>query len=338
MNDIATMILSGLPFVGNVVSVNVHVADEYNAPISNALVQIYTHKGNVDRFARSPKYRILDEHTDALGNARFRYTSVSSYIRCVASADGYYTEEDGKQRFASSDSDYSQVILSEHSKSYAFTLRRKRNPTTLYYAKSSLAQKLPKGSGEFGFDLLMYDWVVPYGDGKVADFYVQREETTTNSQRTVNSGIVFRGDGNGAYIRKKIKTTSDFETDYEADTNGVYQTYFPLRRFPWPGNPKYTESAIVKEDEYIVMRTRVEKNAKGEIIKAHYSVMLGAVRIDELFSWLIYYFNSTPNDPNLEKDLKRNVNLAQEKKKRRHRSYPRGWKPSRKDVNLEPKQ
>ena len=157
MNDIATMILSGLPFVGNVVSVNVHVADEYNAPISNALVQVYTYESNVDRFARSPKYRILGEHTDALGNARFRYTSVSDYIRCVASADGYYAERDDKQRFASSDSDYSQVILSEHSKSYAFTLRRKRNPTTLYYAKSSLAQKLPKGSGEFGFDLLMYD-------------------------------------------------------------------------------------------------------------------------------------------------------------------------------------
>ena len=71
------------------------------------------------------------------------------------------------------------------------------------------------------------------------------------------------------------------------------------------------------------MRTRVEKNAKGEIIKAHYSVMLGAVRIDELFSWLIYYFNPTPNNPNLEKDLKRNINLEYIKKKRRRR--PVGW-------------
>ena len=328
MNDIATMILSGLPFVGNVVNVNVHVVDEYNEPVTNALVQVYTHKRNGDRFARAPQYRILDEHTDALGNARFRYTSVSGYIKCVASADGYYAERDDKQRFASSDSDYSQVILSEHSKSYAFTLRRKRNPTTLYYAKPSLAQKLPKGSGEFGFDLLMYDWVAPYGDGKVADFYVQREETTTNGQRTASCGIVFRGDGNGAYVRKKVKTTSDFETDYEADTNGVYQTYFPVRRFPWPGNPKYTESAIVKEDEYIVMRTRVEKNAKGEIIKAHYSVMLGPVRIDELFDWWIYYFNPTPNDPNLEKDLKRNIDLKYVKKKRRRRPVVWPGQPS----------
>ena len=75
---------------------------------------------------------------------------------------------------------------------------------------------MPKVSGEFGFDLLMNDWVEPYGDGKIADFYVQREAAPTNSKVTVNSCIVFRGDGNGAYMRKKVKTTSDFKIDYEA--------------------------------------------------------------------------------------------------------------------------
>lgn len=203
MNEIATMILSGVPFVGNVVNVNVHVVDEYNAPVSNALVQVYTYESNVDRFRDSPKYRILDKHADPLGNARFRYMSVSGYIRCVVSADGYYTEEDDKQRFASSDSDYSKVILSEHNKSYAFTLRKKRNPIPLCYAEPSFSHKLPKGSGEFGFDLFMDDWVVPYGNGKDADFYVQREVSPTNSQRTATSGILFRGDGNGHISAKR---------------------------------------------------------------------------------------------------------------------------------------
>ena len=321
MNEIAKMILSGVPFVGNMVNVNVHVVDEYNAPVSNALVQVYTYESNVDRFRDSPKYRILNRNTDPLGNARFRYTSVSSYIRCVASADGYYTEEDDKQRFASSDSDYSKVILSEYYKSYAFMLRRKKKPIPLCYAKSGFLQKLPKGSGEFGFDLLMDDWVAPYGDGKDVDFYVQREVSPTNSEVTLNSAIVFRGDGNGAYIRNKVKTTSDFKTDYEADTNGIYQTCLPLRHYPAPGNPAYTFSSIVKEDEYIVMRTRVEKNAKGEIIKAHYSAMLGPVYIGKNFDWLIYYVNPTPNDPNLEKSLRGNVNLVREKKRRRQQ-YP----------------
>ena len=69
------------------------------------------------------------------------------------------------------------------------------------------------------------------------------------------------------------------------------------------------------------MRTRVEKNEKGEIIKAYYSAMLGPVRIEKNFYWLIYYINPTPNDPNLEAALRRNVDLGREKKRRRrHRS------------------
>ncbi len=184
----------------------------------------------------------------------------------------------------------------------------------------------------------MDDWIAPHGDGKVADFYVQREALSTNDQVTVNSSVVFKGDGSGAYIRKKIKTTSNFKTDYEADTNGIYQTCLPLRRYPAPENPIYTFSSIAKEDEYIVMRTRVEKNSRGEITKAYYSVMLGPVYIDNGFDWLIYYINPTPNDPNLEIDWKRSINLERVKKKRRYRPYPRGWNRHRKDINLEPKQ
>ena len=315
MNEIASMIVSALPFVGNVVNVNVHVADEFSAPISNALVQVCTHESNGDRFARSPRYKTLERRSDAHGNARFTFTSVSGDIRCMATAEGYYPERDNKQRFASTYSDFTKVVLSEYSKDISFTLRRKKNPAALFYAKPSFSLKLPSPSGEFGFDLQMNDWIVPHGGGKVADFYVQREASPTNSKVTVNSGIVFRGDGNGAYIRRKVKTTSDFKTDHEADTNGIYQAYLPLLRFPNPRNPVYTSSAIVKEDEYIVMRTRVKKDEKGNIVKANYSAMLGTVNGDDYLDCLGYVFNPTPNDPNLEMDLKRSTDLEYAKRK-----------------------
>ncbi|MBP5640138.1 MAG: hypothetical protein J6X55_11710, partial [Victivallales bacterium] len=172
--------------------------------------------------------------------------------------------------------------------------------------------------GEFGFDLLMNDWVEPYGDGKIADFYVQREASPTNSNVTVNSSIVFREDGNGAYIRKKVKTTSDFKTDYEADTNGTYQDCLPMQHYPAPGNPKCTHSAIARDDEYIVMRTRVEKDADGNIVKANYSAMRGTVQIYEFFASRGYVFNPTPNDPNLEMDLEKSVDLEKAKWERHH--------------------
>ena len=207
----------------------------------------------------------------------------------------------------------------------------------------SYSVKLPKPSGEFGFDLLMNDWVEPYGDGKTADFYVQREVSPTNRKVTVNSSIVFRGDGNGAYIRKKVKTTSNFKTDYEADTNGTYQSYLPLRHFPFAPSSSCTNSAIAKEDEYIVMRTRVEKDEKGNIVKANYSAMLGAVQMYQHFRQLGYVFNPMPNDPNLERDIEKSVDLEKVKwerqhpKKRKNRKRRQLVSPTPNDTNLEPK-
>ena len=350
MNELASMVVSVLPFAGNIVNVDVHVADDLNAPISNALVQVYTYERNVDRFIDSPRYRILDKRTDSNGNAAFRYTSVSSYIRCEVSAEDYYPENDHEQRFASSYSDFSKVVLSEHRKSYDFTLRRKKNPTSLYYRMPSYSVKLPKPSGEFGFDLMMNDWIEPYGEGKTADFYVQREASSTNSEVTLNSSIAFRGEGDGAYICKMVKTTSDFKTGYEADTNGVYQSILPLRYYPAPDS-LMTYSAIVKKDEYVVLRTRVEKDAKGNIVKAHYSALCGAVRINNHFSCWGYVFNPITNDPNLEMNLEKSTDLAQAKlerlrqirrkermeRKKNRLSSGKTVNPTPNDTNLEPK-
>ena len=189
----------------------------------------------------------------------------------------------------------------------------------------------------------MNDWIEPYGKGKTADFYVQRKASPTNSKVTVNSSIVFRGDGNGAYIHKMVKTTSDFKTDYEADTNEIYQAVLPQRHYLAPGAPAYTHSSIVKSDEYVVLRTRVEKNEKGDIVKAYYSVIYGPIHIDEDFDWLIYLFNPTPNDPNIERDREKSVDLEKAKwerqhpKKRKNRKRRRPVSPTPNDTNLEPK-
>ena len=164
----------------------------------------------------------------------------------------------------------------------------------------------------------MNDWIEPYGEGKTADFYVQREALPTNSELTINCGLLFRGEGNGAYIQKKVKTTSNFKTDYEADTNGTYQAYLPMRHYPAPSNPKCTHSAIARDDEYIVMRTRVEKDADGNIVKANYSAMRGTVQIYDFFACLGYVFNPTPNDPNLEMDIEKSTDLERAKWERQH--------------------
>ena len=317
--------LASLITFGNSMTVTVHVKDEAGNPAVGAIVKIWTDKDRYQGLSRSPTYSYFEAITDTNGMAVLNFPCHSPSIYGCVYGDCYYREDSGLIPVKSTFNwfDFS-VALKERSKEVTFVVRKKRKPSALCYAPPWPSPKLPKASGEFGFDLLENDWVAPYGDGKVADFYVQRETSPTNNQVTVNSGIKFKGEGNGAYIHQKIKTSSDFKTDYEADTNETYQAYLPLCRHPAPKYPQYTYSSIVKEDEYIVMRTRVEKNVKGEIIKAHYSAMYGRVRIGEAFYHQGYVFNPMPNDPNLEMDLKSSVDLERDKKRRRRFMGPKG--------------
>ena len=309
-------IASSIPF-GNSMTVTAHVMDTDGNPAVGAVVKIWTDKDRYQGLARSPIYSYFEAVADTNGIAILRFPCHSQSFQCCAYGDNYYQEKGGYV-YVKATLNYATwtVTLLEHSKEISFTLRRKKNPTSLFYSKPSVSPKLPRASGEFGFDLLLNDWIEPYGEGKTADFYVQREASPTNSKVTVNSGIVFRGEGNGAYIRKQVTTTSDFKTDYEADTNEIYQAVLPLRHYPAPNAPMYTFSSIVKGDEYAVLRTRVEKNAKGEIVKAYYSVIYGPIHIDESFDWLIYAFNPTPNDPNLERDVEKSVDIKRAKQER----------------------
>ena len=310
-------IASSIPF-GNSMRVTAHVKDTDGNPAVGVTVKVQTYKNTLKGLGREPEYTHYEGVTDTNGDATLSFQNYSSHFNMQVYSDNYYMESTNYVYIKSIQHPDLSITLTEHSKEINFTLRRKKNPTSLCYRLPSCSVKMPKVSGEFGFDLLMNDWVEPYGDGKFADFYVQREASPTNSKVTVNSSIVFRGDGNGAYIRKKVKTTSDFKTDYEADTNGTYQDCLPMQHYPAPGNPKCTHSAIARDDEYIVMRTRVEKDADGNIVKANYSAMRGTVQIYEFFASRGYVFNPTPNDPNLEMDIEKSTDLERAKWERRH--------------------
>ena len=349
MNSALLLFASIIPF-SNSMTVTAHVKDTEGNPAVGAIVKIWTDKDRYQGLARSPIYSYFEAVADTNGIAILRFPCHSQSFQCCAYGDNYYQEKGGYV-YVKATLNYATwaVTLLEHSKDISFTLRRKRNPTSLFYSKPSVSPKLPKVNGEFGYDLLMNDWVEPYGEGKTADFYVQREVSPTNSKVMVNSSIMFRGDGNGAYVRKMVRTTSDFKTDYEADTNATYQAVLPLQRYPAPGAPAYTHSSIVKSDEYAVLRTRTEKNAKGDIVKACYSVIYGPIHIDEDFDWLVYLFNPTPNDPNLERDMEKSIDikrakqerLRQLRRKERLERKNRKWRQSNpatpNDTNLEPK-
>lgn len=67
------------------------------------------------------------------------------------------------------------------------------------------------------------------------------------------------------------------------------------------------EVCDVNEDEGLVLRTRCRYDEKGNLISCHYSKIYGKIEIRSYFQFRGYAFNPTPNDPNLEFDVKRNL-------------------------------
>ena len=146
--------------------------------------------------------------------------------------------------------------------------------------------------------------------GKVADFHIERFCVTTNGVKTTYGWIDF-APGCGAYKRN---TTGDisFPTTYEAETNATFLSHFSFECSSISGRVVRAQE-ILKENEYMVLRTRVMTNDVGTVTNCNYSKILGPMFISHPiypsdrvhFKSLI--FNPTPNDPNLEYDLRNNL-------------------------------
>ena len=88
---------------------------------------------------------------------------------------------------------------------------------------------------------------------------------------------------------------------YEADSNATYRTEFPFSSYcNYKDSADYGAVRVAEDDEYLVFRTRVVKDEKGNIVSANYGEIYGAIRTVGFFGAKAIYFNPTPNDTNLE--------------------------------------
>jgi hypothetical protein len=67
------------------------------------------------------------------------------------------------------------------------------------------------------------------------------------------------------------------------------------------------ESDVVNCGEYMVIRSRVKCDEKGNIVSANYSKILGSMGLMGRVSLEESVFNPRPNDTNLEFDPARNL-------------------------------
>ena len=146
--------------------------------------------------------------------------------------------------------------------------------------------------------------------GEVSDFHIERFSVTTNGVHTRYGWIEF-APGCGAY-KRNTRDDPSFPTTYEADTNETFLTRIPFEYSSVTGQVVYAKN-VLEGHEYMVLKTRVTTNEVGEITSCNYSKILGPMFVSDHWyprdhvSFQSMIFNPTPNDPNLEADLRSNL-------------------------------
>ena len=59
----------------------------------------------------------------------------------------------------------------------------------------------------------------------------------------------------------------------------------------------------IEKGDYLVFRVREVKDAAGNLLSANYGKIYGPIRIFDHFYYNKCYFNTTPNDTNLEEKM-----------------------------------
>ena len=169
------------------------------------------------------------------------------------------------------------------------------------------------------YDLMKNDWLPPFGQGCFADVHFTSKKTLlgrephrypsgihTNEFYRCDVSVAFMGDGNGMIEvmpspQAGIKLRVAPETGYESE------------RICWRGRVSRTEyKDNFDEDRCYYFRIRTEYDKDGKIRNALYGKIYGDFRLEDKKDGIkgisfLYYLNPTPNDRNLEWDMKMNL-------------------------------
>ena len=245
--------------------------------------------------------------TDADGKASDRFLCWDGEVDCYFKKDGYYPVSVLGVRYgANYDIETDRTTFATNRQSVAVKMKKQKNPQPMIYHHEAERRRVPSRK-RVGYDLKVGDWVAPDGKGIVPDFMVYCEYDETEDARWVEGCLRFVQPGAGAYV-KKMDSCLPFPIDHEVNTNETFATRFD---FSWHHDKKKTTRAysgknIIEEDEYLVIRSRVKLDDKGNIEKANYSHVQGAML--GLLHWFVIphcYFNPRVNDLNLEYEQER---------------------------------
>ena len=296
------LLMALLPFTvfAETVRLDIEVKDYEGNPLPGVTIQCASKKRPVMPWARS-EYKGMQWTTDKEGKVSESFDCFEGFVHCRFTADGYYPEKIRDIKFSADyDDKTDSMIFSETHKKLEVKLRKIINPQPMIkYWIGKSHRRLPSKNGRFGFDLKVGDWIKPDGKGDVADMYVFADWKEDDKMRACTGVVEFVGQDCGAYIRKKYPCEK-FPVDYTVDVNAQFRKSFPFSFSRDLITDKYQVSDAMGEDEYMVVRSRVEHNEDGVVTGVHYTQIHGPIGVGYSLELGAVYFNPRVNDTNLE--------------------------------------
>jgi hypothetical protein len=279
--------------------VTVKVTDEFGKPLADAPVISET----LDRYQHAsewggeePIYKQIIFKTDARGIAIVKIPQTEASVVCVVrNYPGFYTEE-RSITFTNSFLGHWLPLNPE----LDFVLQ-KIGVQIPMYAGHIFLKKVPGETKSVGFDLMVGDWVEPYGNGKTSDliFHFDIAPTTwiTNSygKKLINDRgqiLAFSNDGDGiqtfeSLLKHGLRSPRQAPLDGYESSIRFHQVYQP--------NGNY------------FFRVRSKKDEKGNIVSALYGKIYGDFKFDGKEIDFTYFLNPEPNSRNMEFDPGKNL-------------------------------
>lgn len=300
------------------------VVDEISGePIKDVLVSgVFRVECNPwERVKGSPSPNIDQKRTDANGRCELKGKTNNGRVLCLLD-DGpnshYWAMQGDGYRFKSK-----SLLGAWQPDDVVVTvkLQRVEHPIPLLVKRELLNVKQEIGNmneGKFAYDLMMGEWLPPFGNGKVADMEFARIPHQDFGEVIGVSGVKghayrdavsvkFMGEDNG-FVESRPPSGSCLKIR-TAPEDGYKSDYVC-----WRGRGRDLRYEMnYDEKRCFSFRIRARRNGKGEIIEAYYGKIYGDIKIYTGYDHGIhgvvftYYLNPIALDRNLEWDMKSNL-------------------------------
>jgi hypothetical protein len=266
------------------------VVDEHGSPVPRANVKVgyYTNNTSID----------IEGTTDT--NGIFVAAHTTSTFNYIEYALSFGIEKEGYYGTRSSCDLGLPYDANKWNPTVTMLLKKIGKPIGMYAKHYTMGLKLPEYKKRIGYDLMVGDWVGPYGKGITSDIEFQKDYSNISSTEYYSKVTVSfpkNGDGIQLHTIPDSEMGSGLRSSHEAPLDG-YQSELTRETSAQPGQPSKFE---YDANRIYLFRVRTALNQEGKVVSAHYGKIYGD------FMQFSYYLNPTPNDRNIEFDPKQNL-------------------------------